>query len=285
MAAKAAHGAIKAAQPANKGLVAVRHTIAVSSAKGGVGKSTCSVNLAIALSAQHKRVGLLDADIFGPSIPNLMNLKGKRPSVAADKKITPLQNYGLKVMSSGFLIPQDQSIVWRGPMVMGAINQLLNDTKWDELDILVIDLPPGTGDIHLSITQNANLSGAVVVSTPQDIALIDARRGIHMFQKVNVPILGIIENMSYFICPNCDARHEIFGNGGAEETATDFGVPFLGRIPLHPDIRSSSDAGKPVTVTHPDGPLAAPYFSIAKQILANLEQSPDHAKGPTITMD
>jgi len=268
-------------------LPGVKFTVAVSSAKGGVGKSTVAVNLAVALSSLNRKVGLLDCDVFGPSQHKLMNLAGMKPKMTKDNKLIPLQNYGIKVMSSGFLIPQDQSVVWRGPMVMGAITQLVQDVDWGELNTLVLDLPPGTGDVHLTLTQQLALSGAVVVSTPQDIALIDAKRGIDMFRKVNVPILGIIENMSYYICPKCGDKSDIFGCGGAEETARQYKVPFLGGIPLHREIRTTSDAGTPITVCQAESAAAAPYFAIAKEIARQLDAGTHKAaaEGPSISMD
>lgn len=246
----------------------VRHVVAVASGKGGVGKSTTSINLALALEKQGLKVGIMDADIFGPSIPTLVGLDG-RPEII-DGVIQPLVKYGIKIMSVGFLIDTDQPIVWRGPRVMGAVHQLLKDVAWGPLDVLIVDMPPGTGDVQLSMVQNAPLTGAVIVSTPQDLALIDARKGLAMFKKVNVPILGIIENMSSFICPNCGDESHIFGHGGAEEAAKSLEAKFLGAIPLHMDIRTLSDAGTPVVVHHPDGPHAEIYNGIAKEVALHL---------------
>ena len=236
--------------------------IAVASGKGGVGKSTTALNLALGLRDLGLRVGLLDADIYGPSVPRLTGVTEK-PTVNADKKMIPLQRFGLPLMSIGFLVGEDTAMVWRGPMVMSALRQMLWDVAWGELDVLLVDMPPGTGDAQLTLAQQVPLKGAVIVSTPQDLALIDARRGIAMFEKVNVPTLGIIENMSYFQCPECGTRSDIFGHGGARHEAERLKVPFLGEIPLHMDIRSASDAGQPVVSSEPGGPHAAIYREIA----------------------
>jgi len=243
--------------------------IAVASGKGGVGKSTTALNLALGLRDLGLRVGLLDADIYGPSVPRLTGVRDK-PTVNADKKMIPLQRFGLPLMSIGFLVAEDTAMVWRGPMVMSALRQMLWDVAWGELDVLVVDMPPGTGDAQLTLAQQVPLRGAVIVSTPQDLALIDARRGIAMFEKVNVPTLGIIENMSYFQCPECGTRSDIFGHGGARHEAERLKVPFLGEIPLHMDIRSASDAGQPVVSSEPGGPHAAIYREIAARIKAQI---------------
>ncbi len=244
--------------------------IAVASGKGGVGKSTTAINLALALRDLGLKVGLLDADIYGPSIPRLTGLRD-RPELDDAKKMIPLQRFGLAIMSIGFLVEEETAMIWRGPMVMSAINQMLRDVAWGTLDVLVVDMPPGTGDAQLTLAQNVPLKGAVIVSTPQDLSLIDARRGLAMFRKVDVPVLGIIENMSYFQCPHCGTRSDIFGHGGARHEAERLGVPFLGEIPLHTDIRATSDAGNPVVVSEPGGPHAAVYRAIAKQVREQLE--------------
>jgi ATP-binding protein involved in chromosome partitioning len=240
----------------------IRHMIAVASGKGGVGKSTTAVNLALGLQAIGLKVGILDADIYGPSQPRLLGLRG-RPQVISGKTLRPMEAYGLKAMSMGFLVDEDTPIVWRGPMVVQALNQMLRDVAWGELDALIVDMPPGTGDVQLSMAQQSPLSGAIIVSTPQDLALIDARKGLNMFKKVDVPVLGIIENMSYFLCPKCGERSEIFGHGGAEREAERLGVPFLGAVPLHMEIRTRSDAGQPVVVADPDGENARIFREIA----------------------
>src|SRR5215472_7536501 len=222
--------------------------VAVASGKGGVGKSTIAANLALGLAANGLAVGVLDADIYGPSMPRMLGISG-RPSTVDGKTLRPMENYGLKCMSMGFLVPEDTAMIWRGPMVMSALNQMLRDVAWGELDIMVVDLPPGTGDAQLTMAQQVPLAGAVIVSTPQDIALIDARRGLSMFQKVDVPVLGIIENMSYFLCPHCGERSDIFSHGGARREAERLGVEFLGEVPLDLIIRETSDEGRPVTVS------------------------------------
>ncbi len=261
-----AHG-----QPAGKqGLPGVGHIIAVASGKGGVGKSTTAVNLALALSALGHKVGLLDADIYGPSQPRLMGISGK-PQSPDGKRLEPMTNYGIKVMSMGFMIAEDTPMIWRGPMVMGALTQLLRDVNWAPLDVLVCDLPPGTGDAQLTMAQNVPLAGAVIVSTPQDIALLDAKKGLNMFRKVDVPVLGIIENMSYFCCPNCGHRSEIFAHGGARLEAERGGVDFLGEIPLDIAIRETSDSGRPIVVSDPVSPHAAAYLEIARRIWDKLQ--------------
>lgn len=251
----------------------VQHIIAVASGKGGVGKSTTAVNLALALVGLGLKVGLLDADIYGPSVPRLLDLSGM-PRTTADKKIIPMERDGLKVMSIGFLIPEGKAAIWRGPMVMGALTQLLRDVDWGQLDVLVCDLPPGTGDAQLTMTQSVPLSGAVIVSTPQDIALIDARKGVQMFQTVNVPVLGIVENMSYFVCPHCNGRSDIFGHGGARHEAEKIQAPFLGEIPLDIQIRETSDAGTPIVVKQPDSPHSAAYRAVAEQVWRQLNDQP-----------
>jgi len=239
--------------------------IAVASGKGGVGKSTTALNLALGLRDLGLRVGLLDADIYGPSVPRLTGIREK-PVLNDDKKMIPIVRFGLSIMSIGFLVEEDTAMIWRGPMVMSAITQMLRDVAWGTLDILVVDMPPGTGDAQLTLAQNVPLKGAVIISTPQDLSLIDARRGLAMFKKVNVPVLGIVENMSYFQCPHCGTRSDIFGHGGARHEAERLGVPFLGEIPLHMSIRTTSDSGTPVVESEPDGPYAAIYRAIAAQV-------------------
>ncbi len=257
---------------APQGIPGIRHIVAVASGKGGVGKSTVAVNLALALAALGKRVGLMDADIYGPSVPHLLGLKG-RPHIRDDKRLDPMTAYGIKAMSIGLLIDPSAAAVWRGPVATGALNQLLTQVAWDDLDILLIDMPPGTGDIHISLTQRVTLAGAIVVSTPQDVALLDARKGITMFQKVAVPVLGIVENMSTHICSQCGHEEHIFGHGGARQTADELGVPFLGELPLHLAIRVGSDEGAPVVAADPGGSQAKPFFDIAAAALARLEQA------------
>jgi ATP-binding protein involved in chromosome partitioning len=243
--------------------------VAVASGKGGVGKSTTAVNLALALARLGQRVGLLDADIYGPSQPRMLGIAG-RPRSPDGKKLLPMENYGVRVMSMGFLVDEDAPMIWRGPMVQSAIQQMLSEVEWGELDFLVVDLPPGTGDAQLTMAQRVPLAGAVIVSTPQDIALLDARKALNMFRKVDVPVLGILENMSYFVCPHCGGRAEIFSHGGARRTAEKFGVDFLGEIPLDLMIREETDAGRPPVVSHPDGPQARAYLEVAEAVLAKL---------------
>ncbi len=256
------------APPTPTEIPGVKHVVAVASGKGGVGKSTTSINLAIALQQQGLRVGVLDADIFGPSLPMLVGLDQKPET--KDKIIQPLMAHGLKLMSIGFLIDVDQPVVWRGPRVMGATQQLLKDVAWGPLDVLIVDMPPGTGDVQLTMVQQAPLSGAVIVSTPQDLALIDARKGLAMFEKVGVPILGIIENMTSFICPHCSGESHIFGHGGAEETAAQLGCDFLGGIPLEMDVRMSADNGTPIMTQDTDSKAKSVYVEIATQIISKL---------------
>jgi ATP-binding protein involved in chromosome partitioning len=244
--------------------------IAVASGKGGVGKSTTALNLALGLRDLGLRVGLLDADIYGPSVPRLTGIREK-PQLNDDKKMIPISRFGLAIMSIGFLVEEDTAMIWRGPMVMSAITQMLRDVAWGTLDILVVDMPPGTGDAQLTLAQNVPLKGAVIISTPQDLSLIDARRGLAMFRKVNVPVLGIVENMSYFQCPHCGTRSDIFGHGGARHEAERLGVPFLGEIPLHMSIRAMSDSGTPVVESEPDGPYAAIYRAIGAKVRDQLQ--------------
>jgi ATP-binding protein involved in chromosome partitioning len=251
-------------QKEGRGLPGVGAIIAVASGKGGVGKSTLAANLALGLASLGMKVGLLDADIYGPSVPRLLGLKG-RPT-AEGRMLQPLESWGLKVMSIGFLVEEETPMIWRGPMVMSAISQMLKEVNWAPLDVLVVDMPPGTGDAQLTMAQQVPLAGAVIVSTPQDLALIDARRGIAMFEKVNVPVLGVVENMSYFLCPHCGGRSDIFSHGGARHEAQRLGVPFLGEVPLHLTIRETSDAGRPLVATAPDSAEAEIYRSIARAV-------------------
>ncbi len=259
-----------------EGVPGVKHIIAVASGKGGVGKSTTAVNLALGLQAIGLKVGIVDADIYGPSQPRLLGITG-RPQVANGKVIKPMEGWGLKVMSMGFLVDEDTPVVWRGPMVVSALSQMLRETDWagtsGDLDVLVVDMPPGTGDIQLTMSQSVPLAGAVIVSTPQDLALIDARKGIGMFKRVEVPILGIVENMSYFLCPSCGTRSDIFGHGGARAEAEKLGVPFLGEIPLHMDIRERSDSGQPITVTLPESVHAEIFRELAARVWSEVERA------------
>jgi len=247
----------------------VRNVIAVASGKGGVGKSTVASNLALALAQTGAEVGLLDCDIYGPSIPLMLATHGE-PSVTPERKIIPKQGYGIKLMSIGFLAGDNAPVIWRGPMVHGVIRQFLTDVLWGELDYLVLDLPPGTGDAVLTLTQTAPLSGAVIVTTPQEVALIDARKGLKMFQRVNVPVLGIVENMSGFICPNCDVRHPIFGEGGGSRAAEDLGVPLLGQIPLQPEVVDAGDSGKPIVTSAPESVAGRAFRDLAGEIARGL---------------
>jgi len=247
------------------GVPGVESIIAVASGKGGIGKSTTAVNVALGLSALGLKVGILDADIYGPSLPKLLAIK-ERPQTLGGTRLKPISRYGLTVMSIGFLIDEETPMIWRGPMVISALTQMLREVEWGTLDVMVVDMPPGTGDAQLTMAQQVPLKGAVIVSTPQDLALIDARRGIAMFKRVNVPVLGIVENMSYYLCPQCGTRADIFGYGGARREAEQQGVPFLGEVPLHMTIRETSDAGLPVVATEPDGPHAVIYRDIAAKV-------------------
>lgn len=278
LTAEAAPGGASPAAPApsrpeGAGIGAVGAVVAVASGKGGVGKSTVAVNLALALAALGRRTGLLDADIYGPSQPRLLGLSGK-PSSPDGKTIEPPRGYGIPCMSMGFLVDEETPMIWRGPMVQSALTQLLGDVRWGALDILVVDLPPGTGDAQLTMAQRVPLAGAVIVSTPQDLALLDARKGLNMFRKVDVPVLGIVENMSFYVCPNCGETAHLFGHGGARETAARAGVDFLGEIPLHPAIRETSDDGRPVVVSAPESANARAFLAIAEGVLERLERGP-----------
>jgi len=260
-------------RPKQAAIPGIKHIVAVASGKGGVGKSTTSVNLAATLRSLGFKVGLLDADIYGPSIPRLLDIT-ERPAIV-DEKVIPIEKYGMKVMSMGFLMDEEAPVIWRGPMVVSALMQLTREVEWGELDFLILDMPPGTGDAQLTMAQQTPLSGAVIVSTPQDLALVDARKGLKMFKDVDVPILGIIENMSSFVCPHCGETTDIFGSGGAEEDARRLGVMFLGKVPLHMSIRENSDAGKPLIIAEPDGPHAAFYKQLALKVAALLGEADD----------
>jgi len=258
-------------------MATVANVIAVASGKGGVGKSTVAVNLALAWAAQGARVGILDADIYGPSQPLMLGLAGERPEIAPGKRIHPLTAHGVVAMSIGFLVDAAQPMVWRGPMVTQALTQLLNDTVWGKLDYLVVDMPPGTGDIQLTLAQRVPVAGAVIVTTPQHIAVADARKGLRMFEKVSVPVLGIVENMSLHVCSNCGHTEAIFGAGGGEEIAREYGVPLLGRLPLDAHIRAEADGGRPTVIAAPDSPRAAAYFAMARRTAAVLARRARHA--------
>jgi ATP-binding protein involved in chromosome partitioning len=266
------------------GVPGVEAIIAVASGKGGVGKSTTAVNLALGLSSLGLKVGILDADIYGPSLPKLLAIKEK-PQTIGGTRLKPITRYGLTVMSIGFLIEEETPMIWRGPMVISALTQMLREVEWGALDVMVVDMPPGTGDAQLTMAQQVPLKGAVIVSTPQDLALIDARRGIAMFKRVNVPVLGIVENMSYFLCPECGSRSDIFGHGGARHEADRLGVPFLGEVPLHMTIREKSDAGLPVVATEPDGPHAAVYRDIAARVRDQLKGAAAGRAAPKIVIE
>ena len=252
-------------------LPGVKNTIAVASGKGGVGKSTVAVNLAVALAQAGSKVGLIDADIYGPSAPLMFGLSGERPRLytneAGERKFVPLEAHGVRVMSIGFLVDPDQPVIWRGPMASGALRQFMSDVDWEDLDYLIFDMPPGTGDIQISLFQQAELAGAVIVSTPQDLALIDAQKAVDMMKRLDIPLLGLVENMSYFVAPDTGKRYDIFGHGGAAAAAGAMGMPFLGEVPLDMAIRETSDAGRPVMATNPDGPQGAAFRAIAREIL------------------
>jgi ATP-binding protein involved in chromosome partitioning len=250
----------------------IKNIIAVASGKGGVGKSTTAVNLALALAAEGAAVGMLDADIYGPSQPTMLGIAG-RPESRDGKSLEPMEGHGLQAISIGFLIDVDTPMVWRGPMVTQALEQLLKDTRWRDLDYLVVDLPPGTGDIQLTLAQKVPVTGAVIVTTPQDIALIDARKGLKMFEKVGIPILGVVENMSFHVCPKCGHESHIFGAGGAQQMCRDYGTELLGQLPLAESIRSQADSGKPTVVSEPDGQLAEIYRRIARRCAVKIAES------------
>ena len=264
-----AHGPARPAQaPRMAGIPGVAAIVAVASGKGGVGKSTVAANLALALSKLGMKVGLLDADIYGPSVPRLFGISEKPDTDG--KRLMPIEKFGIKTMSIGFLVGEDTPMIWRGPMVQSALTQMMNDVAWSPLDVLVVDMPPGTGDAQLTMAQQVPLKGAVIVSTPQDIALIDARKGIAMFEKTQVPVLGMVENMSMFVCPNCGHESHIFGHGGARATAEKLGVPFLGEIPLVPSIRETSDAGTPIVALHPESREALAFSAVARAVAGSI---------------
>ncbi len=266
------------------GIPGVKHVVAVASGKGGVGKSTTSCNLALGFAALGLKVGILDADIYGPSQQKLFGLRGK-PRLLGPRMLEPLERFGVKVMSIGFLVEEDNAMVWRGPMVISAITQMLREVAWNDLDILVVDLPPGTGDAQLTMAQQTPLAGAVIVSTPQDIALIDARRGIEMFKKVNIPVLGLIENMASFCCPACNHVTPIFGHGGARLDAEKRGIPFLGEIPLDITIRQTSDDGRPIVATDPEGVHSKHYIGIARQLWVSITTGATAKPAPRIVIE
>jgi ATP-binding protein involved in chromosome partitioning len=283
--APAARGPARRRPPEPLAIPGVAKIVAVASGKGGVGKSTVACNLALGLARLGLKVGVLDADVFGPSMPRLFGL-AEKPSVASDgQKLQPLEKFGVKLMSIGFLVEEGAAIVWRGPMVASALNQFLREVDWGELDVLVVDMPPGTGDAQLTMAQSAPLSGAVIVSTPQDLSLIDARRGAAMFKQVNVPLLGLIENMSYFVCPHCGGRTDIFAHGGARREAEASGAPFLGEIPLDVVIRETSDGGAPVVVSAPESPQAAAFLALASRVREALFAGAAQRAAPRIVFE
>lgn len=279
-----AHGPAQGSEAPKPLVPGVRHIVAVASGKGGVGKSTVAANLALALHAEGHSVGILDADIYGPSVPRMLGITG-RPQSKDGKILEPMENYGIKAMSIGFLIKEDTPMIWRGPMVIGALEQMIRDVNWGTLDVLVVDMPPGTGDAQLTLAQRVPLAGAVIVSTPQDIALLDARKGLAMFRKVNVPVLGIVENMSTFICPNCGHESHIFSHGGAKACAAELNVPFLGEIPLHMEIRETSDGGAPITALKPESENALRFRAIARQVWDTVEAARPGRGGPRIVIE
>jgi len=280
-----AQGAASAHQaPSGRGIGGIKHIIAVASGKGGVGKSTTAVNLALAFKENGLRVGILDADIYGPSLPRLLAIRNK-PELIGDNLLAPIEKYGLKVMSIGFLVEEETPMIWRGPMVISALTQMLKDVAWGDSDILVVDLPPGTGDAQLTMAQQVPLSGAVIVSTPQDLALIDARKGLNMFKRVNVPVLGIVENMSYFLCPKCGHRSDIFSHGGARHEAERLGVPFLGALPLDMAIRETSDSGHPIVAADPSSMNAKVYKTIADTLWQRVSNKEATRQAPKIIME
>lgn len=278
-------------QKKNAILPSVGNTIAVASGKGGVGKSTVAANLAVALARTGSRVGYLDADIYGPSAPLMFGLQGKRPDMyetpEGERKLVPLEAHGVRVMSIGFLMDEDQAVIWRGPMAAGAMKQFMTDVDWGELDYLIFDMPPGTGDIQLTLSQTLPLTGSVIVTTPQELALTDARKGLRMFQKVQVPVFGIIENMSYFIAPDTGVEYDIFSRGGGEKAAADLEVPFLGALPLTIDTRVAGDEGTPIVLRDPDSAQAAAFMAVAKNVAAAVSTTnmTAHSAGPTIVME
>jgi ATP-binding protein involved in chromosome partitioning len=276
----APHPAPASRASGKRGVPGIEAIIAVASGKGGVGKSTTAANIALGLAANGLKVGILDADIYGPSVPRLLGIHGK-PESADGKILKPLQNYGLKAMSMGFLVDEETPMIWRGPMVISALTQMLREVEWGPLDVLVVDMPPGTGDAQLTMAQQVPLAGAIIVSTPQDLALIDARKGLNMFRKVDVPLLGIVENMSYFIAPDTGKRYDIFGHGGAKREAERLGVTFLGEVPLEMGIRESSDNGCPVVAVKPDGPEAKIYRAIAAKVWERLQEEKGAAEAST----
>jgi ATP-binding protein involved in chromosome partitioning len=267
------------------GIPGIRHIIAVASGKGGVGKSTVAANLALALAVEGQRVGMLDADIYGPSQPHMLGARRQQLESPDGKRPNPVIAHGLQTMSIGYLVEEDTAMIWRGPMVTQALHQLLNDTLWDNVDVLVVDLPPGTGDIHLSLVQKIPLSGAVIVTTPQDIALLDARKGLRMFQKVSVPVLGVVENMSTHVCSKCGFEEAIFGSGGGVSLAREENIDLLGQIPLSLAVREQADGGRPTVIADPDSDIARRYREIARKVLAKLSQAGAEPAFPKITIE